>query len=92
VRFRATLQSPSRVADAAPFDMALQARFGARRRRKTPNRKKVHFAMRNETFRGARRKSLKSLRAPIQRFRGFVCFQGFNGHFVSPFSLVIRFQ
>ncbi len=35
----------------------------------------MDFALRNETFRREWRKSLKSLWAPNQRFRGIVCFQ-----------------
>jgi hypothetical protein len=37
--------------------------------------KGLRFAMRNETFRGEGSKSLKSLMALNQRFRGIVCFQ-----------------
>jgi hypothetical protein len=42
--------------------------------------------MRNETFRMVPLKSLKSLGAPNQPFRGFLCYQGLEAGFVSPRS------
>jgi hypothetical protein len=57
-------------------------RFG---RRRAPNQQKRNesFANRNETFRVADPKSLKSLMVLNQRFRGIVCFQSLNHVFVS---------
>jgi hypothetical protein len=52
----------------------------------------AHFALRNETFRRAWRKSLKSLWVPNRAFRGIVCFQWLNWRFVSPFSRVCLFS
>ncbi len=46
----------------------------------------IHFAKRNETFRIAGLKSLKSLQAVNHPFRGIVCFQCVKRHFVLPFS------
>ena len=47
-------------------------------------KRKECFAKRNERFRAAGRKSLRSLGSEIRRFREIVCFQGFNRFFVSP--------
>jgi hypothetical protein len=55
-------------------------------------KRNAHFAMRNETFRVAQRKLLKSFWAPNHSFRGIVCFQSFNFDFVSPFSRDVCFQ
>jgi hypothetical protein len=44
---------------------------------------RLHFARRNETFRLAALKSLKSLGVANQPFRGFLCYQGLAAHFVS---------
>jgi hypothetical protein len=74
----------------APFEAASR-RLRARRLEKRPGRN-AHFAARNETFRTAWHKSLKSLWAPNQSFRGIVCFQWLNSVFVSPFSRVVCFQ
>jgi hypothetical protein len=52
----------------------------------------ARFAKRNETLRSASRKSLESLSAANQSFRGFVCFQGLKSHFVSPFCGIVCFQ
>jgi hypothetical protein len=54
---------------------------------KPKNREKRNecFVMRNERFRIPDTKSLKSLRAPNQGFRGIVCFQALNRLFVSRF-------
>ena len=60
--------------------------FGRRRKRK---RKLISRG--NKRFACAR-KSLKSLWAPNQSFRGIVCFQWLNSVFVSPFSRVVCFQ
>ncbi len=54
---------------------------GAQKRRK----RKESFALRNERFRDAGRKSLKSLGCEIGRFREIVCFQWANRLFVSRF-------
>jgi hypothetical protein len=52
-------------------------------RPKNPRKRNARFAERNESFRITALKSLKSLMAPNQAFRGIVCFQGFNRLFVS---------
>ena len=54
---------------------------------KPKNREKRNecFVMRKERFRIPDTKSLKSLRAPNQGFRGIVCFQALNRLFVSRF-------
>ena len=64
---------------------ALRCVSGLRRNPK-PGNAKVRFAKRNESFRSAGRKSLKSLCALNQSFRVIVCFQWVNCLFVSPFS------
>jgi hypothetical protein len=64
---------------------------GLEEARKRPGRN-AHFAARNETFRTAWHKPLKSLLAPNQRFRGIVCFQWLIADFVSPFLQVVCFQ
>ncbi len=56
------------------------------------NSERKYFAMRNETFRIADRKPLKSLWIPNQSFRRFVCFQGFSRHFVSPFFQKVSYR
>jgi hypothetical protein len=45
---------------------------------------RLHFAVRNETFRIEPLKPLKSLGAANQVFRGFLCYQGLEAYFVSP--------
>ena len=52
---------------------------------KKQRKRKESFAKRNETFRGLGRKSLESLYAANQLFRGIVCFQGLNRLFISHF-------
>jgi hypothetical protein len=61
-------------------------RFGPGRAEKAAEARNAHFAMRNETLRMAWGKSLESLWAPNQSFRGIVCFQRLELGFVSPFS------
>jgi hypothetical protein len=52
---------------------------------KKQEKRNERFAERNESFRMPDRKSLKSLSALNQSFRGIVCFQWVNGHFISRF-------
>ena len=59
--------------------------FGRRRGPKQQKRNES-FAKRNESFRTAALKSLKSLCELNQSLRGIVCFQWVNCRFVSPFS------
>jgi hypothetical protein len=60
---------PGAQAPTAPF------RFEPQRNQKPAKVKGYHFAKRNETFLRANRKSLESLLALNQSFRGIVCFQ-----------------
>jgi hypothetical protein len=60
-------------------------RFKRRRSQKNREKRNECFGMRNERFRIPDTKSLKSLRAPNQGFRGIVCFQALNRLFVSRF-------
>jgi hypothetical protein len=53
---------------------------------KNQRKRNRRFVKRNEPFRIPYRKSLKSLWAVNQVFRGIVCFQALSRHFVSPFS------
>ena len=50
-------------------------------------KRKVSFRRTKPNVSQPCRKSLKSLKALNQRFRGIVCFQWVDPHFVSPFSL-----
>jgi hypothetical protein len=80
----------------APFEAASR-RLRARRLRDLDEvqktaRRRGHFATRNQSFRTAARKPLKSLRAPNQLFRGILCFQTLIVDFVSPFSCIVCFQ
>jgi hypothetical protein len=52
---------------------------------KKREKRNERFAERNESFRMPDRKSLNSLRALNQSFRGIVCFQWVNRLFVSRF-------
>jgi len=61
-------------------------------RNKRQNEKPSFRHAKNGTFRGGRRKVLKSSRAPNQQFRAFLCFQWFNRRFVSLLSRIVRFQ
>ena len=56
----------------------------------SPENAKVVSQGRDETLRIPRNKSLKSLWALNRRFRGIVCFQRLDCHFVSPFSRMRR--
>jgi hypothetical protein len=49
-------------------------------------KRKTDFVWRNEAFRKGSLKSLISLMAPNQPFRGIVSFQGLSRRFVSLFS------
>jgi hypothetical protein len=88
VRFRATFSaSKLRPRPDPTRTRGRQGRFvsGLDEAEKRPKRN-AHFATRNKTFHEPGRKSLESLWAPNQSFRGFVCFQWLNPVFVSPFS------
>ena len=73
------------IAGRRPREATGTFRFGRRRGPKQQKRNES-FAKRNESFRTAGLKSLKSLCALNQSFRGIVCFQWVNCLFVSPFS------
>jgi hypothetical protein len=64
-----------------PVRFALGANEGQKHQKRNES-----FAKRNESFRTAGLKSLKSLCVLNQSFRGIVCFQWVNCPFVSPFS------
>jgi hypothetical protein len=62
--------------------------FRATTRPKNSEKRNERFAMRNETKRIPGRKSLESLSALNQSFRGIVCFQLVNRLFVSRFFIL----
>jgi hypothetical protein len=63
--------------------------FQASTKPKNREKRNEYFVMRDERFRILDTKSLKSLRAPNQGFRGIVCFQTLNRHFVSRFRRML---
>jgi hypothetical protein len=83
------VELPSRPRSEAPEARERRRRLGrcvsgadeAQKQRK----RKESFAKRNERFRDAGRKSLKSLGCEIGLFRQIVCFQWVNRLFVSRF-------
>jgi hypothetical protein len=72
---RNLLRAPESVVDFAPL------RFGPRRGGKTSKSERIPFAERNERFRDAGRKSLRSLGCEIGHFAELFVFNG-----LSPFS------
>jgi hypothetical protein len=85
-------QLPTRLLQTRRFRPGLATGRDVSLLASTEPKRSAHFARRNETLRGSHRKSLKSLWAANQRFRGIVCFQGLESVLVSPFSHGYSFQ